>query len=216
MTSLKRVITVVTAILVTVTLHGTVSEEEAIEHLTRLLIEVYDRQEEYTVLERMVLKFGRAAYIDNVMLWKEHYKNMDELEIELHPRLVKLTERVKECAGSERAGRLYLLLEELTMLAFKNLDLYYLAILEEEFNFTLEELDWEFMDGIMTSRRFCRLKLELYSREKEVKREIKAIIGAPDLKRNLAFYNFVFDFLNKIRESIVEKDLVRIRAILNN
>lgn len=216
MTNLKRVIVFITTILVTITLHGTVSEKEAIERLTELLIEVYDRQEEFTVLERMVLKFGRAAYIDNVMLWKEQYKNIDELEIELHPRLVKLTERVNECAGTERAARLYLLLEELTMLAFKNLDLYYLALLEQEFNFTLGELNWEFMDGIMSSRRFCRLKLELYSREREVKREIKAIIGAPDLKRALSFYNFVFDFLNKIRDSIVEKDLVRIRAILNS
>lgn len=161
----KSLLFIITLILVTSALHSTVSEQEAIEQLTRLLIEVYDKQEEYTVLERMVLKFGRSAYIDNIMLWKEQYKNIDELEIELHPRLVKLTEKVRNCAGAERAERLYLLLEELSMLGFKNLNLYYLALLELEFGFSLEELDWEFMDRVMSSRRFCLLKLEIYSRE---------------------------------------------------
>lgn len=216
MVSIKRLCTFVTAILVTFALNCSITEEEAIEHLTGMLIEVYDRQEDYTILEKMVLKFGRAAYIDNVMLWREHYKNIEQLEIELHPRLVKLTEKVREYGGAERAERLYLLLEELSSLGFKNLNLYYMALCELKFEVTLEELDWELMDRVMSSRRFCLLKLEIYRREEEVKREIKAIIAAPDMKRGLPFYNFLFDFLNRIRSSIVEKDLERIRAVLNN
>lgn len=213
--SFKHVISILLIFLALSALNG-VTEEEAIERLVVLLVEVYDRQEEYSLLERMVLKFGRSTFIDNVKLWRIHYREIEKMEIVLHPRLVKLTAKVYEFAGEEEALRLYTLLEELTALGFRNLNLYYLALAELDWNFSLDELDWEFVDEAMSSEYFCLLKLELYRREEEVKREIKEIIGAPGVKRRLTFYNFAFDFLNRIRSSIIKRDLERIKRLLSN
>lgn len=182
-----------------------------VNKLAQLLIQDYDCYKNKTFLEKMILKFGRSAFVDSVNIWKDNYLYIDRLKIKLHPRLDSLVQKVNKYSNYQTSQRLKDLLEQLTHLAYKNLQFYYIAILESDKNISSDKLTVEIVTTAITNSKFYSLKRDLYAKEDKIKLEVKEIISSKKLKHKLSFYNFVFDFLNKIRTGIIEKDLEKMR-----
>ena len=109
------------------------------------------------------------------------------------------------------------LLEELTLLGFKNLNIYYLSVKEylDANNLIYKNIDAKLIDDSMCNLKYYNIKKELYAKEEIIKNEIQKIMKYDQVKYKLAFYSFAFNFLNKIRVKIIEKDMERMLSIIN-
>lgn len=198
------------------------SSEQSIDDLIvdkihQFLIKEYDNYKDRTFTEKMVLKFGKKAFIDNVRIWKDNYKNLDSMKIVLHPILEKIAVVCDKNLEEDKSKYFRSLLEELTKLGYKNLQIYYTAVKDYLVinNKKIDDINKELIDDAVCLLRYYEEKTKLYEREEIVKNEIRAIMTEKKVKFKLAFYIFAFDFFNKIRKGIIEKDMQRMLEKIN-
>jgi hypothetical protein len=185
--------------------------------ITQILIEEYDKYEDFTALEKLVLKIGRPTYVDNLYIWQNNYDNINEIKIVLHPKLDHMAKIVDKHLEKNTAIRFRNLLEELTLLGFKNLEVYYMSVKEylENNNLTYDNIDVKLIDTSMCNIKYYNIKKELYTRESVIKNEVQKIMKYDKVKHRLAFYSFALKFLNKIRVKVIQRDMDRMLSIIN-
>lgn len=183
------------------------------ERIKVVLIESYDNYEGFNFQERLVLKFGKRTFIDSVTSWRQNYADLEAIEIKLHYQLKKLSDKVFQYESQEKAEQFKKALEELTFLGYRNVDLYYRALLKTEnlpALFTTNDID-----DALANPEFFLLKKQLYKKEETLKQEIRSHLTSKECKNKLGIYLFFFDFVNKIRVGIIEKDIEKsYKAIL--
>ncbi|MBN2547204.1 MAG: hypothetical protein JXB50_15485 [Spirochaetes bacterium] len=180
----------------------------------QILVEEYDKYENTTFEERLVLKFGRKAFMESIDIWKKNYKNLDQIEIILHPRLEHMAKTAEENLAAERAEYFRNLLVELTFLSYQNLQIFYLAVKDYliEHDLNQNDISKKIIDTSISMPKFFYIKMDMYDREEIIKTDIRAIMDEGKIKYKLAFYAFAFDFLNKIRKKIIKKDIERMKV----
>ena len=170
-----------------------------------VLIESYDNYSGFSFQERLVLKFGKRTFIDSVTLWYQNYTDIENIEIKLHYQLKKLSDKVSQCESPEKAEQFKKALEDLTFLGYRNVDLYYKALLKVE---NLPEMfTTDDIDDALANPEFFLLKKQLYEKEEILKQEIRSHLASKECKNKLGIYLFFFDFVNKIRVGIIKKDI---------
>lgn len=193
------------------------NEDEAIANrIHDILIEEYDKYENATIEEKIILKFGRKAYFESVKLWRENYSNIENIKITLHPQVEKMAKIVDKNLPEEQSNYFRSLLTELTFLAYKNLQLYFLAVKDylKENKLSSNDVKKETIDIAIAMPKFFNLKIEMYDREEFLKNEIREIMNKKEVKYKLAFYAFAFDYFNKIRKKIIAKDIERMKETM--
>jgi hypothetical protein len=178
-----------------------------------VLVKEYDNYKDKSFIERIILKLGKSTYIDNIRIWRDNYRNIDDIKIKLHPKMedmAAISEKYLDPATSKRFRNL---LEELTRLGFKNLQLYYNSTEEylKNNNLTYNSINIDIINEAQCNLKYFELKKKLYSREDEVKKEIRKIMDDKRIKYKLGIYIFAFDFFNKIRTEIINKDLEKMQ-----
>ena len=108
------------------------------------------------------------------------------------------------------------LLRHLTFLGFKNIDTYYQALLEYDKAFAIESFPLKVVDEAIQNENAWAFRLKLYEDERNTKIAIRSILTRKQLKSKLSFYLFAFDFLNTIREKIIEADIVNRKTYEKN
>ena len=188
-----------------------------VNRISQVLIEEYDKYEDFTALEKLVLKIGRSTYIDNINIWLKNYNNIDNIKIVLHPKLNHMANIVDKNLDKNEADHFRELLEELTFLGFKNLDMYYLSVKEylENNSLTYMDINAKLIENSTNNIKYYNFKKELYAKEDNIKNEIQKIMKYDKVKNKLAFYSFAFKFLNKIRIKIIQKDMDRMLLLIN-
>ncbi len=187
-----------------------------VNKISQMLIEEYDKYANYTFLEKLVLKIGRTTYVDNINIWQKNYTDIDNIKIKLHPKLEDMAKIVDKNLEADRAKYFRKLLEELTFLGFKNLQIYYYSVKEYLNNNKLTYLDINIkLIDDSCNIKFYNTKKELYAREDIIKNEIREFMKDEKLKHKMAFYSFAFKFLNKIRIKIIEKDMKKMLDRIN-
>lgn len=194
-----------------------INDDLIVNKISLVLIEEYDKYENFTPLEKLVLKIGRNAYIDNINIWQKNYNNIDKIKIELHPKLNHMATIVDKNLEKKDADYFRSLLEELTFLGFKNLDMYYLSVKEylENNNLTYLDINAKLIENSTNNIKYYNFKKELYAKEEDIKNEIQKIMKYDKVKYKLAFYSFAFNFLNKIRVKIIQRDMERMSKLIN-
>jgi hypothetical protein len=183
------------------------NDDELVDTLAKLLIKEYDNFKNRTAMEKMILRFTKKAFVDSVEDWRKNYKNLDELKIKLHPTIERMIRLADKNITPEESLRFRKLFEGLTVLGYKNLQIYYVSTkkyLEKNGNV---EISLKMIDEALTDMEYYNQKAVLYSEEENIKSEIRKYFKDPRLKSRMSFYSFAFDFLDKIRVDIIKKDM---------
>ncbi len=188
-----------------------------VKKIAQVIIEEYDKYQNYTFLEKLVLKMGKSTYVDNINIWQKNYNNIDNIKIELHPKLedmVKIADKNMETKDAEHFRNL---LEQLTFLGFKNLQIFYLSVKEylKKNNLTHIDINIQLIDDSLCNINFFNTKKELYAKEDIIKSEIQKMMKEDNVKYKFTFYSFAFKFLNKIRNKIIQKDMEKMLIKIN-
>lgn len=185
---------------------GSINDKIA-DRLVELLIKSYGEIDNLNLIEKIVIDLGRGAFEDNVRIWRNNYQDINGINIRLHSQFIRMADRVRKYGRENDALMLEECLRELTFLGYKNIDYYYRALLLSDKDFSDADFTIEDVDYAVSNPLFYDLKLDLYERERILKEEIRGIISSEHLKSKMRFYITVFDFLNKIRDKIIEADL---------
>lgn len=177
-----------------------------------ILIEEYQKYEDKTFMEKFVLKLGKNAYIDSVIIWRDNYKNIDELDIKLHRQLENSAKIADKRASADRSEYYRNLLKKLTYLGYKNLQMYYNAVKDR--GMTANEITIEAIDESVSNLEFYNEKVKLYNEEEAIKNKIKEFYELKEIKYHISFYAFAFNFFDKIRKGIIEKDMKKMNEKL--
>ena len=204
-----RILIFISTFLIPFFLFSYSDEDKAIiaERLAVVLIKEYSNIKGLTLLEKIVMEISRGTFNDSIHIWKENYENIEEISVSLHPQLRRLIKKAR-LHDELIAEELEDLLRHLTFLGFKNIDTYYQALLEYDKAFAIESFPLKVVDEALQNENAWAFRLKLYEDERNTKIAIRSILTRKQLKSKLSFYLFAFDFLNTIREKIIEADIV--------
>lgn len=188
------------------------------DSLRSVLIETYGSMKDLTFTERFVIDLGKSTFYSNVNIWHDNYEDISKIEVKLNGQLVRLTEKIYKYSDVKTGDNFKSLLKNLVFLGYKNLDLYYKAIIATDRAYDITDITLDDVDYAVSNPVFMSLKIGLYDEERIIKSAIRDIMVSDKIKNKIGFYIFVYDFLNKIRESIIEKDIesMKLRMKKNN
>lgn len=206
---------VIFLILLTIILNNIYSNDKDVaDRIATVLIEEYDNYRDRTFTEKLVLKFGKKAFIDSVLIWKVNFRTIDSIEIKLHYQLEKMAKISDDNLSLDESEKFRELLKRLTYLGYKNLDLYYRAVkeyLDNNKNFLNQaDISIETIDDAISNNKYFTEKKKLYFDEEMIKNEIRLFFDNRKIKYKISFYSFAFEFFDKIRRQIIAKDLKKI------
>lgn len=188
------------------------NDDLLVSKMADILIEEYQKYEDKTFMEKFVLKLGKNAYIDSVIIWKNNYKNIDDLDIKLHKQLENSAKIADKRLSSDKAEYYRNLLKKLTYLGYKNLQMYYNAVKDKDI--TADDLTIEAIDESVSNVKYYNEKVKLYNEENDIKNRIREFYELKEIKYHISFYAFAFNFFDKIRKGIIEKDMKKMNEKL--
>ncbi|MCG8569892.1 MAG: hypothetical protein MJB14_07105 [Spirochaetes bacterium] len=190
-------------------------DQQVAARIVELFKKDYDQYEDKSFAEKLVLKLGKESYFETLDIWLNYVHQIEEIEIKTDPRINKLISKVKKHASEGKAERLSQLFCQLTFLSYCNYESYLQACLEHETDINPCFIDEQYIEKAFTKSKYYQFTRELYETEAEIKKEIKEIISKDGLKSKLPFYNLVFDFLNKIRQKVIDRHLEKMEKAMN-
>lgn len=188
------------------------NDDLLVAKMADVLIKEYQKYEDKTFMEKFVLKLGKNAYIDSVILWRDNYKNIDDLNIKLHRQLENSAKIADKYSSSDYAEYYRNLLKKLTLLGYKNLQMYYTAVKDK--GYTDADITIEAIDESVSNVEYYNKKVNLYNEEDEIKNKIREFYELKEIKYHISFYAFAFNFFDKIRKGIIEKDMKKMNEKL--
>ncbi|MCK4796134.1 MAG: hypothetical protein KAT05_02065 [Spirochaetes bacterium] len=211
---------IIILLLITIPFYATnhINDDLIVNKISLVLIKKYDNYKNKTLLEKIVLKLGKNAFVDSVKIWEINYKDLDKIIIKLHPKLEYMALKGEKYLEIERAKYFRNLLDDLTLLGYENLQIYYIVIKEylNEHNYNFNDINIDLIDEAVCQPEYYQEKKALYEKEDLIKEEIRIILREGKLKHKLALYSFAFDFFNKIRKKVIAKDLAKMLAKINS
>jgi hypothetical protein len=186
-------------------------QQQIVNQVAQALIIEYENYSEYNPLERMILKMGKTAFIESVETWRNNWEIIETMPIELHPRLQHMSDTGVEAMDKERSDEFTRLLVKLTRLAYRNLDLYRIAV-TDYFKVTLPvPVTTDVIDSAVNNPVFYEKKVAMYNEEDIIKEQISIYLKSDELRYKLGTYRLAFNFFDRIRKQIIEKDMERMK-----
>lgn len=187
-----------------------------ISKISAALINAYKNYKDNTWIEKVILKLGKKTFIKSLDEWKENFDKMDSFEVKLHPILKRVAKIGDDNLPEARAAYFRSLLEELTLLGFKNLEIYHFAVKDEMIKNDLDydDINIELIDESIAKPKYFDQKMNMYEKEFFIKSEIEKILKEKEVRFKIVFYAFAFKFFYKIRDRIIQKDIEKMKASL--
>jgi len=215
---MKKINCLIYLLFITFTLNSQngINDDKIIKEIANILVIEYDHGNEFnTPLENFILQLGKKTFIDSVRDWEKNYKSLDTIKINLHPQIKYMITVGDKNLTIEKSKRFRELFDNLTLLGYKNLQIYYLGVKDYLLNNSNPKITMALIEEAITEPQFYKAKIDLFAEEKEVKKEIKQMFKEDKIKYKLAFYSVAFDFLNGIREKIVARDMAKMLKKVN-
>jgi len=191
-------------------------DAEVVERVHFIFLREYDNVKDKGAIEKIVLRMGRKAYIDNLNLWKENYSDLSKINFVLHPIMQQMVKIVDRNLEPEKAMIFRKDLEGLTKIGFMHFQIYYLSlkeyVIENKMDPALIELNI-FADAL-AKEKFVNEKLKLFDEELKVEEEIALMMKEKKVKYKIAFYSFAFKFFTDMRKNIINNEKKDMQAKL--
>jgi hypothetical protein len=192
------------------------SDDILVAKIADTLIKAYDDYKDRTTMEKIVLRMGKPAYIESINDWVKNYKNLDTMELKLHPIIQKIIKTGDKHLPEDKAKRFRELFEHLSLLGYKNLQVYYITVKEYLKKYGQREIDINVIDDAISEPQVYEEKVLLNKEEEIITKEIKEIFKEEKIKYRLGFYSFAFNFLTDIRAKITKTDMERMLKKINS
>jgi hypothetical protein len=166
-----------------------------------------------TAMEKFVLKLSRKSYMESLKEWKKNFKNLPETRIKLNTIIESIVRIGEKKLPPYEAYEFRNLFETLTMIGYRNLQIYYISTKSYLEKNGRREITIDLLKEAKSEIEFLQLKKELYADEQRTKDEIRIFFKDKRIKNQMAFYSFAFEFLDKIRMQIQKKDMEKMKLI---
>ncbi len=196
-----------------------VSDDEVVKHIAHSIKEDYKNMKDKTFQEKMIIQAGQKSFFSSLDIWIDNYKEIEKIDTSPKGHLLNMSSAGWKYLDNDEALRFEGNLMELTFLGYQNLDLFYRAVkshLTEKSILNINYISVTLIDEAITKEVYYNEKLDLYRKERIVKKEIEDTLNSKELRYRLGFYLFAFRFLNNIREKIIEKDIKKMNQIIQN
>lgn len=177
------------------------------DRLQYLLKKEYTNYKNKSLIERIIMELGKKAFFESVDDWRKNYQAVEKVNVKIHPQLEELASNIRKHEEESVSNEFRVLLTELTRMGYRNIDMYYVAVRSSDVKYNTAEITLADVDEAMVNPVFFLKKKGLYEEEREIKKRMREIMTGKRVKGKLGIYLFAFDFLNKIREDVIEKDL---------
>ncbi len=177
------------------------------DRLQYLLKKEYTNYKNKSLIERIIMELGKKAFFESVDDWRKNYQAVEKVNVKIHPQLEDLASSVRKHEEESVSREFSTLLTDLTRMGYRNIDMYYVAIRSSDVKYNAAEITLADVDEAMINPVFFLKKKGLYEEEREIKKRMREIMTGKRVKGKLGIYPIAFDFLNKIREDVIEKDL---------
>jgi hypothetical protein len=176
--------------------------------ISEIFLKEYDNYKNKAFVERVVLKMGRTAYIDNMKLWQDNYADISKIKFSLHPIMEQMAKTMEKSTKDERGVHFRELFIDLTRVAFKHFNIYYLAIKEYliENKLSYNDIHLGIFADALAKDKFYSEKVKLFAEELSIENEIASMMKEKKVKYRMAFYAFVFDFFIDMRKKIIDNE----------
>jgi hypothetical protein len=185
-----------------------VKDDMIVDKINKIFLREYDNYKDKSAIVRILLRMGRKAYLENLILWKDNYQDITKIKFSLHPVMEQMAKIMDKNAEPEKAVRFRSLLEDLTKMAFKNMDIYFLAIKEyiNENNLTCDDIDLDIFADALAKKKFYDEKIKLYSEEYKIEDELGPMMKEKKVKYKMLFYSYAFEYFVNIRKQIISQE----------
>jgi len=191
------------------------SDEKIVNSIVTIFIKDYDSFKDKTNEEIMILQLAKKPYFDNLKLWKKNFRDVSKIKLKLHPVVELIVKTVEKDLPKERGKYFRGLAEELNFLVFRYFQLYLDSVRSYLAAYGDKPVTLELIDNSIIEPQFFEKKMVLSSREKELSKEIRAIMTEKELKTKLSVYILALDYFNRVRDGIEKKDIERMKKKIN-
>ena len=203
-------------VFISISLHSyDLSDDILVEKISEILIKEYDNYKDRSFIEKTILKLGKPAFIDSVKNWTKNYKNLDQMQLKLHPKIEDILNISNKYLTDDENREFRKNFEDLTLIAYYNLQIYYISLKEYLSYNNKSDFDINILDEALMNIRYFDEKKKLYEKEDKIKANIRNYFNNKKIKYKISFYAFVFDFFDKIRVRIVKKDMDKMLEKIN-
>jgi hypothetical protein len=187
------------------------SDDKIADEIIDILIKEYGNYKDKSSLEKIVLSISKKPYMESLSEWRKNYHDLSNIKIKLNSIIEKAVLTAGKRLPYEEGWRFRSLFENLTMIGYENLQIYFISTkryLEKNGDV---KLTIDIINDAKCEPEFLRMKEELYEKEKLIKRDIRIMFKDVRIKNKMVFYSFAFDFLDKIRTRIIENDIRKMK-----
>jgi hypothetical protein len=211
---MRKTVIIIMLFIFAVSLSFTLNDDLIASNIADVMIKEYDNYKNKSYIEKMILKMGKKAYVESVLDWKEKYKNLGTVRIKLHPTIHYIVSVGDKHLPPEKASYFSYMFENITMLAYDNLQTMYLAVKDylTQKKLSEDKIDLPLIVEATIQPKYYKMKIDMYNKEDYLKKQIRETMTSDELKYRLGFYVFAFDFFNKLRDGIIKKDIEMMQA----
>jgi hypothetical protein len=184
-------------------------DDQIVNKICMIFLREYNNFKDKSAIEKIILRMGRKAYVENLDLWKKNYNDIDNIQFSLHPIMEQMAKIMDRSVEPEKAKHFRNLLEDLTKIAFKNMQIYYLSIKEylADNNLSCDSIELNIFADALAKKKFYDQKMKLYDEEYKVENEIGTMMKEKDVKFKMFFYSYAFDYFINIRKKIIDQEI---------
>jgi hypothetical protein len=183
-------------------------DAKIVETISDIFLKEYDNYKDKAFVEKVVLKMGRKAYIDNMSLWRANFSDISKIKFSLHPIMEQMARTMEKHSDEGKGTHFRTLFIDLTRVAFKHFNIYYLAIKEYliENNLSYNDIKLSIFADALAKDKFYNEKVKLFDEELSIEKEIALMMKEKKVKYRMAFYAFVFDFFIDMRKKVIDTE----------
>jgi hypothetical protein len=165
----------------------------------------YDKKPADTALEKIIHQASKKSYIKLLVLWKENYKDISKVKIEIDPVINDIIKIIEKYSSKKEAELFTKQFEQLMMLSLENFGMYLNAVKESKYSTDLTNITCDYIDLCLSNLKYYKIQKELYQRETFLTASIHSFMLKPEVKDKLWFYIFVHNLLIKYRQKTINR-----------
>ncbi len=178
-------------------------DRQILDTLPVILLENYDKNKPQSFMELIVISIGRRSYAKSLYLWRDHYPNIDSIQIEFDYAVEDLIKRIEKSTDSETASEFRALWVDLQRLSMKNFSVFYNAVMTSDY--TNAEFSCRYIDICLANHQYYPVLLASYQNENEIKEKIRNILLDKRLVSTVRFELYIFDVISVVRKRSADR-----------